>query len=97
MKSAGSRGPFRLRQPRHVGNLSRVCLGWVAHPDPDNVPFFSNRIAAHLGAGRDLVSVRKLDTFAVHVELEPMVTAGEIVAGNLAEREWRGAVTAAVL
>ena len=65
VQPAGSCRPLRLRQPRHVGNLGGIRLGRIAHPDPDDVPFFRNRIAAHLGVSRHLCLAWNLDALAV--------------------------------
>src|SRR6185503_20437137 len=46
---------------------------------------------------RHLRLARHLDALPVHVELQAVIAAGQMVAGHLAHRQRRGAMTAAVL
>src|SRR5206468_3396719 len=94
---AGRRGPFRIGEPWQAWNLIRVGLGRIAHPDPHRTPLLVNGIAPDLGATRNERLSRHLDALTMAVEFQPVIAAGEMIAVDLALRQRRRAMAAAIL
>ena len=47
--------PVRIVEPMEVGDLGRVGQRRIAHPDPDPVIAFGDRIGLHLGDARNVL------------------------------------------
>src|SRR6266702_2417830 len=96
-KIARRRRPARIGEPGKLDDLGLVRARGVAHPDPDDIPSLRDRVGPHPRAGRDGRLAGNCDAPPLGVEGEAVIAAAKVVALDLATRQGRCAVAAAIL
>src|SRR6266850_3264288 len=89
--------PFRIVEPVEVLDQAGISLRRVAGPDPDPVVLLDDRVGLHFRRGRDAVLAGDLHAGARGIELQAVIRAMHDVADQLAHRELRLPMAAAVL
>src|ERR1700686_3503369 len=89
--------PIRIAEVGKVDDQCRVRLCRIAHPDPDEVAAFYDRIAAHPELGRNHVLSGNLHALAGAVVFDAVVHAAHAVALEPASGEQRAAMWTAII
>src|SRR6185312_4432413 len=89
--------PGRIVHPMEIRDERRIGERRIAHPDPNPMIAFDDRIGAHPRLRRDRLLARHADAGAAAVIDEAVIEALDIAAFELAVRERHVAMAAAIL
>src|SRR5262249_50546826 len=94
---AGEHEPIAVVVVQCPRNKRRVGERRIAHPEPHPAILFDRRVAAHYRCRRNDLLLWNLDTLSRRCKLQPVVHAPQIIALSAPARQWRQAMTAAIL